>query len=51
MRIVEYKKNGILFRFHSNYLSAACEALIKKALESGSEDKVTVVLVKSEIHD
>ena len=41
---VDKETIGEIVRSHEDDLSATCHALIEKALESGSEDNVTVVI-------
>lgn len=43
---VDKETIGEIVRAHKGVLSAACDELIEKALECGSEDNVTVVVVK-----
>ena len=41
---VDKETIGAIIRSHEDDLSATCHALIEKALESGSEDNVRVVI-------
>ena len=41
---VDKETIGAIVRSHEDDLSAACDLLIEKALESWSEDNVTVVI-------
>ncbi|MCX6690750.1 MAG: protein phosphatase 2C domain-containing protein [Methanoregula sp.] len=43
---VEKETIGEIVRGHKDNLSAACDTLIERALECGSEDNVTVVIVR-----